>query len=451
MMVAIRKSLKDFLAILVLVILALLVAAFILHKERLRFPWEASPYKLKAEFATAQAVTPGQGQTVRVSGVKIGDISKVDLKDGRAVVTLDIDHQYKNVIHTDATALLRPKTGLKDMFVEVTPNPTGKRAPVASENWTMPVSRTLPDINPDEIFAALDGDSRAYLQLLVNGAGQGLKGRGGDLGQVFQRFEPTHYLLAKLTSSVATRRVALRRLITSLHTLNTALAGKKTDLSQLVDSSSAVFRSFAAEQASIRRAVADLPGTLQQTTTTLGKVQSFANVLGPAARNLIPVANALPAANNAVAKFAKPTTPIVRDQIRPFVRDARPLVRNLRPTALNLARATPDLTRSFVVLNHLFNTLGYNPGGPDGKNDATISKGYLFWLAWLDHQGLQLFSADDANAGWRPLFLTLSCGTIQQLVDSNVDPNLAAIQGLAPVLPLSKISLTALKAAGACA
>ena len=38
---------------------------------------------------TAQAVTPGQGQTVRVAGVRVGDISKVELKDGHAVVTMD--------------------------------------------------------------------------------------------------------------------------------------------------------------------------------------------------------------------------------------------------------------------------------------------------------------------------------------------------------------------------
>jgi phospholipid/cholesterol/gamma-HCH transport system substrate-binding protein len=419
-MTTIRKRGKDFAAIVFLVILALGVSAFILHKERLRFPFiESTPFKLKAEFGTAQAVTPGQGQTVRVSGVKIGDIQKVDLKDGKAIVSLDIDRKYKDKIHTDATALLRPKTGLKDMFIEVIPNPTGKKAPVAKENWVMPVAHTAPDVNPDEIFAALDGDSRAYLQLLVNGAGTGLLGRGGDLAAVFRRFEPTHYELARLSKAVATRRVALSRLITSLHTLNTALAQKKGDLTSLVDSSAAVFRSFAAEQGNIRRAVGDLPGALKQTTSTLGKVQTFAQTLGPAARNLIPVAQAIPAANRAVAAFAKPTTPVVRDQIRPFVREVRPLVRNLRPAARNLASATPDLQKSFVVLNHLFNDLGYNPMGPDGKNEPSASKGYLFWLAWLNHQGLQLFSANDAAGGWRPLFLTIGCSTLKQLATGN--------------------------------
>ena len=58
---------------------------------------------------------------MRVSGVRVGDITKVDLKDGHAVVTMALDPQYKDLVHTDAKALLRPKTGLKDMFVELQP------------------------------------------------------------------------------------------------------------------------------------------------------------------------------------------------------------------------------------------------------------------------------------------------------------------------------------------
>ena len=37
-------------------------------------------YEIKAELATAQAVTPGQGQTVNVAGVKVGEIKSVKLE-----------------------------------------------------------------------------------------------------------------------------------------------------------------------------------------------------------------------------------------------------------------------------------------------------------------------------------------------------------------------------------
>jgi phospholipid/cholesterol/gamma-HCH transport system substrate-binding protein len=130
-----------------------------------------------------------------VSGVQIGDIGQVTLRNGRAVVEMDIQDKYKKLIHTDASALLRPRTGLKDMFVELTPGTTA--APVVNQGYTIPVSNTAPDINLDEIFASLDADTRQYLDLLVNGAGQGLKGQGGNqLAEVLKRFAPTRTLPA---------------------------------------------------------------------------------------------------------------------------------------------------------------------------------------------------------------------------------------------------------------
>ena len=41
---------------------------------------------------------------MRVSGVRVGDITKVGLKDGHAVVTMDLDPEYKDLVHTDAHA-----------------------------------------------------------------------------------------------------------------------------------------------------------------------------------------------------------------------------------------------------------------------------------------------------------------------------------------------------------
>ncbi|HEY3190722.1 MAG TPA: MlaD family protein [Solirubrobacteraceae bacterium] len=430
MMRVIRKSAKDFVLILLVAGVAAGTGAYILANQRLRFPWESAPFKLKAEFSTAQAVTPGQGQTVRISGVRIGDIARVDLKDGRGVVTMDVDPEFADVIHSDASALLRPKTGLKDMFVEL--NPGTRDAPRAKSGFTIPIADTLPDINPDEFYSALDTDTRDYLRLLVDGAGQGLKGRGADLRNLFRRFEPTHRDLARFTTAVNERRENLRRLIHNLNTLNGALAAKSTDLSELVDTSSQVFRAFAREQSGITRSVDLLPGALQQTTSTLGKVESFARVLGPATRELAPVGPALDKANKAAVPLGKEATPILRTEIRPFVRNARPLVRHLKPASHKLADATPDLTRTFTVLNHLFNLLGFNPNGREDPTNRDRQEGYLFWAAWLSHNGASLFANSDANGVFRPVALVSTCETVKESLAET--PAAAFITGFTNVL-----------------
>ncbi len=225
----IRKRLKEFLAIAGLILVAVAASLYILDQQRMRFPLiEDAPFVLKAEFSTAQAVVAGQGQTIRVSGVRIGDIGGVELRDGRAIVTMEIDREYEDMIRTDATALLRPKTGLKDMFIDLEPGTDG--APVAEEGWTIPVQATLPDVNPDEIFSTLDADTRDYLKLLISDAGRGLDGNAAGLRDVFKRFEPTHRDLARVNGAIATRRENLRRLISSRGQLNAELARRDDDL-----------------------------------------------------------------------------------------------------------------------------------------------------------------------------------------------------------------------------
>jgi phospholipid/cholesterol/gamma-HCH transport system substrate-binding protein len=435
---AIRKHAREALAVLGLVAVAAAVSVFILDEQRLRFPWEDSPLRLKAELSTAQAVMPGQGQTIRVSGVRVGDIGEVELKDGKAVVEMVIDREYEGMIRQDATALLRPKTGLKDMFIDLEPG--SDDAPAAREGFTLPVSATSPDVNPDEILAELDADTRDYLTLLITDASGGLEGRGLDLREVLRRFEPTHRDLARVNSAVAERRTNLRRLIRSLNTLNAELASRDDDLAGLVTSSAAVMREFASEEANVSAAVAELPAALRTTTDTMGRLERFGTLLGPTAAKLRPAARALDPANEALRPLAREATPLLRDDIRPFVREVRPLVRDLRPAAKNLAAATPALTKSFQHINRFLNMAAFNPNGREHPGDAARQEGYLFWLAWAQHMATQLFSSSDAHGVFRPVTIAAPCATIEQLVKAR--PELEYLSMLTPILTDSQACAT---------
>ena len=437
-MTAVRKHAKEVLAVVVLVAVAVAVSLYVLNEQRLRFPCEASPLVLDAQFSTAQAVTAGQGQTVRVAGVRIGDIGDVKLQDGKAVVEMVIDPESKGLIRTDAHAMLRPRTGLKDMFIEVDPGSDG--APAATAGYTLPISATSPDVNPDEILGELDADTRDYLRLLIGDAGRGLDGRGADLREILRRFEPTHRDLARVSTAVAQRRENLRHLITSLHTLNGELARRGNDLAGLVDSSAAVMHQFAGEDQNVSTAVGELPGALRQTTDTMTKLQRYATLLGPTAEKLRPAARALDPANQAVRPLAQEATPLLRDDIRPFVREARPVVRDLRPAARNLSAATPALTRTFGLANTFLNLAAYNPNGREDPGDPARQEGYLFWAAWVQHMATQLFSTSDANGVFRPVTIGAPCATVEQLVKE--EPQLEFLAMLTPILTDSQACAT---------
>jgi phospholipid/cholesterol/gamma-HCH transport system substrate-binding protein len=429
-MTAIRKHLKEAIAVVGLIAVAAGVSLYLLDNQRMRFPWEESPLRLKAEFATGQAVTAGQGQTVRVAGVRVGDIGDVELVGGKAVVEMVIDPEYEGMIRQDASALLRPKTGLKDMFIDLEPG--SDAAPAAGEDFTVPIAATSPDVNPDEILAELDADTRDYLTLLIGDGGRGLEDRGLDLREILRRFEPTHRDLARVNSEVAKRRQNLRHLIRSLNTLNAELASRDDDLAGLVDSSGAVMRQFAAEEANVSAAVGELPAALKTTTNTMQSLQRFGTLLGPTAEKLRPAARALDPANEAIRPLAREATPLLRDDIRPFVREARPVARDLRPAAKNLAKATPALTRSFEHINRFLNLATLNPNGREDPDSAQRQEGYLFWVAWAQHMATQLFSSSDAHGTFRPVTVGAPCATVEQLVKER--PELEFLSMLTPIL-----------------
>jgi phospholipid/cholesterol/gamma-HCH transport system substrate-binding protein len=416
---AIRKNLADFLAILGVVVLGLAIGAYILANQRLRFPLVEEPfYTVKAELPDAQAVTPGQGQTVVVAGVRIGDIGSVDLEDGKAVVELQLEPKYKGLLRQDATALLRAKTGTKDMFLEVDPG-EGKPLP---KDGRIQISNTLPDIDPDEFLAALDSDTRNYLKLLISGAGKGLDHRGTDLREVLRRLGPLHRDLARTSKAVAERRHNMRRLVNRYGLLMTELGKSDKDISRLVKSSDTTLGAFADEDQNISALVSKLPGTLNQTATTLGKVDTLAKQMGPTFESLRPPFRKLDEANAAVLPFVREAAPILEKKVRPFAREAQPFQRNLGAASKDLAKAGPDLTASFRGLNRLFDIGAYNPGGTEGisencenngvctRQERARNESYLYWLAWVGQNTTSLFSTADALGPIRRAYLlNLNC------------------------------------------
>jgi len=431
-----REHLKDFLAIAALVIIAGGVGTYILANQRMRFPLlEEKPFTVKAEFTNAQAIVPGQGQTVRVAGMRVGDIGKVELDEGRAIVRMELDPEHDKLVRRDATLLLRPRTGLKDMFVEL--DPGSKAEPAMAENSVIPASNTAPDVNPDEILAMLDVDTRDYLKLLISGAGKGLKGRGGDLREVFRRLGPLHRDLRRLNTAVALRRQNLARLVHNYGSTLQELGKRDRELSGLVSSSRRVFDSLARQDVNISETVSRLPSTLDQAESTLLTVGELGKTLGPAFDALRPAIRRLEPANRLVRPFAEEAEPILRQKIRPFVRTARPWVRDLRPAAQNLAKASPDLKESFFELNRLFNMFAYNPGGAeklsgDLTKDRARDEGYLFWLAWVSQNSVSLFSTADASGPFRRFIASASCSTLRGL--NNSEPLYGPLLGITELL-----------------
>jgi phospholipid/cholesterol/gamma-HCH transport system substrate-binding protein len=421
---------RDFAAILALIVASLGVVTYILRHQP-AFHFGQSYYSIKAEFATGAAVSAGQGQSVTIAGVQVGQVGGIQLQQGHAVVTMNIDKQYAPV-YRNATVLLRPRTPLKDMYLSL--DPGTRSAGALPPGSVLGVASTSPDIDVDQILSSLDVDSRNYLLLLLSGGAQAFKDPGSAgtapspaavaaLRGTFKRFAPLNRDTAKLTTLLATRQRNIRRAIHNLNLVAGSLGSVDGELASLITAANTNFSAISSQDANLQSALSLLPPTIQLTTQTLGKVSAFAAQTGPTLHELLPFARALTPALKAARPLFADTTPVIRNQLRPFSIAVQPLAKILAPAAADLARATPALSRSIGVLNVLFNTLAYQPRGGE--------QGYLFWGAWLAHIAASLTNTQDAQGPVvRGIFMA-SCSQLDLLnTIAASNPSLAALIAL---------------------
>jgi phospholipid/cholesterol/gamma-HCH transport system substrate-binding protein len=398
-----RGHRKDTIAIVVLAFagIVMMLGIFIQQKASLPawLPLVGEEFEhISAEFSTAQAVTPGQGQSVDISGIQIGKVTSVDLEDGHAVVGMDIVPEYMKLIHPNASFLLRPKTGLNDMIVEVEPG-SGEKHIEDGAKFTL--AQTEPNVNLEAFLATLDADTRQYLQLLVAGGAQGIGGRGKQLSNALRRFQPFVHYTAKLNKAVAQRHVALARVIHDFGLLTTELGRHDAEIKRWVTFSDAALGNFAHQQQSIQEALREFPAALRAGNAGLASSKHFSDVAFPALTGLIPQAQALTPAFKATERMFSQTTAPIRDQIRPFTRQIRPVLTHANEASGPFSKTVRGFGNSLRAFNVFFNELAYKPKGS--------RQSYLFYLPWLNHDFNAAFNLQDAGGPVLRGMVLISC------------------------------------------
>ena len=336
----------DFIAIVALVVIAMAVVIYILEHQP-AFTLGKSYYTVKAQFPTGAAVTAGQGQSVDIAGVQVGQVGGVKLEDGRAVVTMNIFKKYQPIYH-DATVLLRPRTPLKDMYLALDPGTRDRRARCPTAACSRVGDQPRHQRRPDPVLAR-----RRHPQLPAAAA---LGRRGGvpeprgkgaapspsavrDLRGVFKRFAPLNRDTQTFTRLLAQRQRNISRSIHNLQVVTKSLGSVDGQLTSLINSSNTNFsgdllagrKPPAGADAAAGDAAADHADAGQgrrrspiRARPTLHALLPFAHAFGPA----------LPASR----PLFKDTTPVIKNQLRPFSVAVQPLAKAPRARQRRAAR-----------------------------------------------------------------------------------------------------------------
>ena len=311
---------------------------------------------------------------------------------------MDIEPKYMDLIHPDAGFLLRPKTNLNDMIVEIEPG-TAKGQVEDGDHFTL--AQTEPNTNLDAFLATLDADTRQYIQLLVAGGAQGIGGRGKQVSNALRRFQPFVHYIAKLNKAVAGRRVALANVIHNFGLLTAELARHDSAVKRWVTESKDALGNFANQQASVQEAFVEFPSALRAANAGLASSNRFSQAAYPALVKLIPQAQALGPAFEATEQLFGQTTAPIRDQIRPFTREIRPVLSSAAEAAKPFEKTVRNFGNSLGGFNSFLNELSYKP------KDSRQS--HLFYLPWLNHNFNAAFNLEDAGGPILRGLVVISC------------------------------------------
>jgi virulence factor Mce-like protein len=328
-------------------------------------PLKAQGYRYFADFSEATQLTANAD--VRISGVTVGRVAKVEPNLTNTRATLEVDHQYAPIAST-SKAILRAKTLLGETYIEITPGSSS--APRLRDGSTLPGRQVLPTTELDEILRALDPATRKDLQKLLGGLSHGLKGRGEDLNQAIGNLAPFAEDSSHVLRVLDSQHHAVERLVRDTGQVLGAMSHRQGELRTLVTAGDRLLSTTARRDKQLKRSIQILPTTLAELRPTLDAIAATSVDAAPVVRDLRPGGRAFAPALRATMTLAPelrgafgdvdrlaaaaetglPAGTDVINSTRPVFDILDPALRELLPVVQYLGLFKQDLITSFSNL-----------------------------------------------------------------------------------------------------
>lgn len=349
--------LRNVLVVSGLVFLAAIIGGYIFSQARANWPWEHE-FRFAATFDQAPAISPGNGQEVRIAGVMVGEIRNATVNQkGQAELELAIRPQYK--VYENARMVLRPKSPLNEMYIELSPG--GLPAQPLEDGAVLPAGAAVRPVQIDEVLGDLDANTQAALTTLLSESDAALVNAPRELPGGIQATDTVLHRLQPLAERLQTRRELIARLMTALGTISSTVGNDDERLKELATSLQKTLQVTGERSDSVNAVLAQLPELTDRLREAMGGVQGLSDQLDPTLDNLKETSGTLPGALSRLTDTVDRAGEVV-NRARPVLDSARPVVTDLRPLVADLKVALPDLHKSTGRLDELTNlSLPYLP------------------------------------------------------------------------------------------
>jgi ABC-type transporter Mla subunit MlaD len=365
-----------------IVIAIIAIVTFLVFSNDIPF---TRPYQVKVVVANATSVTAGA--PVRIAGVTVGEVQKVEQVGDKTTTVLTLNMSDRGLpLYKDAEVKVRPRIFLEgNFFLDLKPGTPG--APKIPDGGTIPVSQTTAPVQIDQVLTSLQADTRKNLQRLVRGYGDAIDAkplpgedktqdpsvRGKTAAEALNsslKYSPQALRGVALVNQAAqgTDIHDLSKLVAGTQKVSAALSSNDQNLKDLVTNFNTTMGSFASQSANLRSTIALLPGVLQKANSTFNDLNNSFPPTRAFAREILPGVNQTAATITASFPWIRQTRALVSPA------ELGGLVNDLRPAVADLSSVTD---KSLVLLPQvdLVNRCFINIILPTG--DKPVDDGFL--------------------------------------------------------------------------
>ncbi len=243
-------------------------------------------YKVRAVFVNSAGIT--QGADVRVAGANVGTIDGIYAgKNGLASVVLVIKDPAYQKFYKDAKCRIRLQSLIGEKFVDCDPGTPSKGElpadPADSDRVILASDRTASPVDPDELLNAMREPQRERFRVIINELGVTLTGRGQDLQDILDRFNPTFLNVNKVLKILAKENKQLVKMADDGDKSLIQLAKARKNIVGLMKNADEAARATNAKQAELAETMRRLPAFLRELEATAPVLEDFANQAAPVA------------------------------------------------------------------------------------------------------------------------------------------------------------------------
>jgi phospholipid/cholesterol/gamma-HCH transport system substrate-binding protein len=351
------------------------------------------PYKLTLIMPSAdQAFAGGR---VLIKGQTVGSVSSIGVKDGQAVVNVDIDPKFAP-LPSGTKAQIKWESVLGARVVELVPGKAGN-PPLASGHV---ITGNTEAVDIDDLFATLDAPTRAHLQTLIANLNSTLSAKQGDadINTTLREAGPTFQAIGQLVQSIGQDGPAIRNLVSQLHGVTSTVSARDSHLVNTINQLNTLTTEMAARQQQLSDTIARLPETVSAATAALNDVPGAVGSTRTLLRTLQPSTAQLPA----IAKLAGPVLTDAQPALALLpgtLQDADRLLKQTPGLVSDVNATLPDVNSALITANPMVSFL--RPYTPE----------LVGWLSNWDG----VFGSMDGSGHYARALITASASSLDEL------------------------------------